>query len=96
MTTHCLPRPIPLRRSLAAHLFDRAQELAGVWTRRMASHWAANAEWRRAERAHRALAELSLRTLCDIGLAQARIERRREDERREAERLSRTLASRGW
>lgn len=96
MTTHCLPQPIALHRSLAATLLDGARERASAIARIVGSRWAAYAEWRRAERAHRALAELSLHTLCDIGAVQARVERRREDERQESERLSRILAGRGW
>ena len=96
MTAHRIPHPIPLQRSLAATLLDGALERVGSIARIVASRRAAYAEWRRAERAHRALAELSLHTLCDIGAVQARVERRREDERQESERLSRILAGRGW
>ena len=96
MTTHCIPHPIPLHRSLAATLLDGALERVTELGRRLASRWAAYAEWRRAAQADRALAELSLHTLCDIGAGPARVERRREQERQEADRLSRMLASRGW
>ena len=96
MTTHCIPHPIPRHRSLAATLLDGALERAGAIASAVATHWAAYAEWRHNKQADRALAELSLHTLCDIGAGQARTERRRELERQESERLSRILASRGW
>jgi uncharacterized protein YjiS (DUF1127 family) len=96
MTTQCIPHPIPLHRSLAATLLDGVLERAGTVARAVATHWAAYAAWRREKRADRALAELSLHTLCDIGAVQARTERRRELERQESERLSRILANRGW
>ena len=96
MTMHYISRPIPLRRSLATRLIDAALECVTELGRRLASRWAAHAEWRRTAQADRALAELSLHTLCDIGAGPARTERRRELERQEADRLSRILASRGW
>ena len=72
MTTHCIPHPIPWHRSLAATLLDGALERAGAVARAVATHWAAYAEWRHNKQADRALAELSLHTLCDIGAGQAR------------------------
>lgn len=96
MNTQTLPRPIPLQRSLALRLFDTAAERLHAALAEWRVRRAIRAEYRLAAQAERQLADLSPRTLQDIGAPQGLVGQRRWQYEQDAFEVSRVLNLRGW
>ena len=91
MNTRSLPRPIPLQRPLALRWLDSAIDHVRTLHARWRVRRAARAEIRRGELAERELAQLSPRTLQDIGAPQGLAGQRRWQDEQEAARVARIL-----
>lgn len=91
MNTRSLPRPIPLQRPLALRCLDAVIGHVHSLHIRWRLHRAARAEFRLGEKAERELAQLSPRTLQDIGAPQGLVGQRRWQDEQEAARVARVL-----
>ena len=96
MNTHCLPHAIPLQRPLASRLVDSVVDRMRASVAQFQSRRAAYAEYRRALQAERELAQLSPRTLQDIGAPQGLVGQRRWQDDQEAAYVARVLNQHGW
>ncbi|MES2959534.1 MAG: hypothetical protein V4792_15185 [Pseudomonadota bacterium] len=96
MHTDCLPRPIPLQRSLAARALDSVLDKIDEWRGILLKRLAAYTEARRSLEAERELTRLSPYTLQDIGAPQGLVGQKRWQEEHESAQLDRLLNLRGW